>query len=314
MRAKLLTTLVVAALAVPSGGCVKRMILDSTIASTRIGAGAVDTLGDYELARAAASAGVLQFEGMHRLAPDNEDALFLLMKGWAGYGYAFAADDYEAAALAEDDVAAAYHLKRAKLAYDRSIFYGLELMGKRAGGFEAAADKDADTIKAWLKKSFTDREDADALFWTGSAWLGRVNLLKDRREYLSKLFVGVALLERSRELAPELMASGATSTLGAYHARSPMAELDEAKKLLDEALLRTQRKSLGVQLNYAKYACARGDQALYERMLNEVLAAEDPDPNLRLQNTVAKRRALRALTKPGMEECGFRAGAPAATP
>jgi hypothetical protein len=219
----------------------------------------------------------------------------------------------EAAVLAEDDTAAAYHQKRAKLAFDRSISYGLELMAKEAEGFNEAADKDADTIKAWLKKHFDDRDDAAVLFWTGSAWLARVNLLKDQRQYVSKLFVGVALLERSRELDPEYMVWGATSTLGAYHARSPMAELDEAKKLLDLALAKTEHKALGVQVNYAKYACAKNDQALYEKMLNEVVNTEDPDPNLRLQNTIAKRRATRALSKAALEECGFRpqAAAPA---
>lgn len=318
MRTKLLTALLVGTLAVGNAGCVKKMILNSTIASTRVGSGAADTIGDYELARSAASAGLLQFEGMHRLAPDNEDALFLLMRGWAGYGYAFPSDDYEAAVLAEDDTLAAYHQKRAKLAFDRSIAYGLELMGKEADGFEAAADKDADTIKAWLKKNFEDKENADVLFWTGSAWLARVNLLKDQRQYVAKLHVGVALLERSRELDPEYMAWGATATLGAYHARSPMAELDEAKKLLDLALEKTQHKALGVQVNYARYACAKNDQALYEQMLNEVVNAEDPDPNLRLQNTIAKRRATRALSKAAIEECGFRPqtapAAPAAAP
>jgi hypothetical protein len=41
---------------------------------------------------------------------------------------------------------------------------------------------------------------------------------------------------------------------------------------------------------------------------------EDPDPNLRLQNTVAKRRAKRALTKAAMEDCGFTSPAPAHPP
>ena len=170
MRTKFLSSLapilLVSAFALGNVGCVKKMILNSTIASTRIGAGAADTIGDYELARSAASAGMMQFEGMHRLAPDNEDALFLLMKGWTGYGYAFASDDYEAAVLAEDDTAAAYHKKRSKLAFDRAIAYGLELMGKESEGFKEAADKDSDTIKAWLKKHFDEKEDAEVLFWT----------------------------------------------------------------------------------------------------------------------------------------------------
>ena len=307
IRTKLVTTLLVSALALGSTGCIKKILLNGQIASTRIGSGAADTIGDYELARAAASGGILQFEGMHRLAPDNEDALFLLMRGWAGYGYAFAMDDYDVATLADDDKMADYHKKRAKLALDRSVLYGLELVGHEAEGFEAAT-KNADTMKAWLKKEFDDVEDGHNLFWLGSAWLARVQLLKDQPEYVAKLYVGVAMLERSRELAPEYMAWGATSTLGAYHARSPMAELEEGKTLLDLALEKTGRKALGIQLNYAKYACAKNDQALYEKMLNEVVNTEDPDPNLRLTNTIAKRRAARGLTKAGMEECGFTAG------
>ncbi len=250
-RKKLATTLLVGAVAFGSTGCIKKTLLNGQIASTRIGAGAADTIGDYELARAAASAGLLQFEGMHRLAPDNEDALFLLMKSWAGYGYAFAMDDYEAANLADDEPMADYHKKRTKLALERSLHYGLELIGHDAEGFEAAM-KNADTLKAWLKKEFDDKDDAENLFWVGSAWLARVQLLKDQPEYVAKLYVGVAMLERSREIAPEYMAWGATSTLGAYHARSPMAELDEAKKLLDQALEKTGRKALGIQVNYAK--------------------------------------------------------------
>lgn len=310
MRTNVLGLLFAGIFALGSTGCVKKIMVNSQIRATRVGSGAVDTIGDYELAKSAAAAGVLQFEGMHRLAPDNEDALLLLTRSWTGWGYAFAQDEYEVAMLAGDEATADYHKKRAKLAFDRAVSYGLELLGKKDQGF-TAAKKNADTIKAWLKEHFTDEEDVEPLFWLGSAWAARVNLLKDEPEYVADLFVGVAMLERSRELDPTFMAWGATSTLGAYHARAAMAELDEAKKLLDLAAEKTQRKSLGVLLNYAKYACMKSDQALYEKLLNEILAAEDPDPNLRLQNTVAKRRAKRGLSKAAMEDCGFTAPSPA---
>jgi hypothetical protein len=310
MRTNVLGLLLAGTLALGSTGCVRKMLLNGQIHSTRIGSGAADTIGDYEIARGAASGGVLTYEGMHRLAPDNEDALFLLVRGWAGWGYAFAQDDYEVATIAGDEPTAEYHKKRAKLAFDRAISYGLELFAKKEEGFQAAK-KNADTIKVWLQK-FDDAEDAEPLFWLGSAWLARVNLLKDEPEYVAELYVGVAMLERSRELDPALMAWGATSTLGAYHARSSMAELDESKKLLDLAAEKTQRKSLGILLNYARYACVKADQPLYEKVLNEILSAEDPDVNLRLQNTIAKRRAKRALGKQAMEDCGFSAPSKAA--
>lgn len=309
MRNNLLSLALVATLALGSTGCIKKMLLNGQIKSTRTGAGAADTIPDYEVARGAAAAGVMQFEGMHRLAPDNEDALFMLMRGWAGWGYAFAQDDYEVANLAGDEATAEYHKKRAKNAFDRSITYGLELVGHRDEGF-AAAKKNADTLKAWLGENFKDKEDAETLFWLGSAWLARINLLKDEPEYVAELYVGVSILEKSRELHPEFNAWGATSTLAAYHARTSMAELDESKKLLDLAVEKTHRKSLGVLMNYAKYACAKSDQSLYEKVLNEVIAAEDLEPNLRLQNVIAKRRAKRALSKTAMEDCGFTPAAP----
>ena len=307
MRSSLLVCL---ALAVGSTGCIKSMLLNGQIHTTRLGSGAADTIGDYEVAKGAAASGIVQFEGMHRLAPDNEDALFLLLRSWTGWGYAFAADDYEVAVAAGDEGAADYHRKRAKLAFDRAISYGLELVGKEEDGF-TAAKKNADTMNAWLRK-LDEKEHAEPLFWLGAAWLSRVNLLKDEAEYVAELYVGVAMLERSRALDPTYNAWGATSNLGAYHARTAMAELDEAKKLLDQAAEKTKGKSLGVLLNQAKLACVRSDQPQYEKLLNDILAAEDPEPNLRLQNAIAKRRAKRFLGKGAMEDCGFTAPSKAA--
>ena len=37
----------------------------------------------------------LHVEGMHRLAPTNEDALYLLVQSWTGYGFGFVEDDME---------------------------------------------------------------------------------------------------------------------------------------------------------------------------------------------------------------------------
>jgi hypothetical protein len=292
-------------IAFSSTGCIKSMLTNGQISSTRQGSAALDSIGDYELARGAVSAGLAQFEGMHKLAPDNTDALFLLTKGWVGYGFAFAEDDMEVAMLANDDDAADYHKKRARLAYDRAVFYGLELLGHTADGF-SDAKKNEDTIKAWLDKNFTDKDDAQNLFWVGYAWLARVNVSKDDPSMIGELFVGVALLEQAFELDPEYNHYSAEVALGSYHARTAMSEMDQAQKMFEDALAKTQRKALVVQLNYAtRYACVKGDKALYEKLLNETLQAEDPDPAQRLTNTIAKRKAKRALSKAKMDDCGF---------
>jgi hypothetical protein len=302
MRTNILGLAFVGLLALTNTGCIKKIMMDGQIKATRIGSGAADTIADYEVIRSAAAAGVLQFEGMHRLAPDNEDGLFMLTRGWAGWGYGFALDDMEVATLAGDDVAAEYHKKRAKMAYDRAISYGLELVAKEDDGF-AKAKKNADTLRKFLEDNYDDQEDAEFLFWLGSAWLARVDLLKDEPEYVAEAYVGVAILEHSIKLWPDFMSYNAASTVAAY--KIGVGARDEAKKTLDDIAAKTKRHNLGIINNLGRYYCATADRANYEKTLNEVISAEDSEPNLRLSNAIAKRQAKRGLHKSKMEDCGF---------
>ena len=87
------------------------------------------------------------------------------------------------------------------------------------------------------------------------------------------------MVERAVAIDPALEHYSGLVALAAYHARTGMAELDQAKQLFDTALAKTEGKNLMVQLNYGtKYACMKGDAALYQDMLNKVLQAPDPDP------------------------------------
>jgi TRAP transporter T-component len=304
MRLPALCALVVTC-ALSNLGCIEAMLTNGQIEATRRASGAFDTIGDYELARGAAQAGLVQFEGMHKLAPKNEDALFMLTQGWVGYGFAFAEDDMEAAADRGDDAQVDYHKKRAKMAYERGVFYGLELLSHADESFKTAR-KNEDTMKKWLREKFTSKSDSGNLFWTGYAWLAKTNLLRDEPEIVADLFVGVAMVERSIELDPDYMHHTGTLAMAAYHARAVIAEMDEAKRLFDSLLTVTQHKTLLVQLTYAQtYGCLKADRALYEKLLNEVLAADDPDPEQRLNNTIAKRRAKRYLGKQRMVDCGI---------
>ncbi|MEI7893741.1 MAG: TRAP transporter TatT component family protein [Myxococcales bacterium] len=300
-------------------GCLKKMMLDGQIEATREAAPSVDTLGDYELARSAVAAGLAQFEGMHRLAPDNADALYLLTKGWAGYGYAFAEDDLEVAQDSRHEPTIVYHRMRTKLAYDRAIAYGTELIGKKAKGFDDAK-KSHDSLGKWLAANFRDASDSEILFWTGYAWMARVNVMIGDAEigapYVAGLFVGVDLVERSVVLDATAVHHSGQVALAAYHIRTALSEPEESKKLFELALAKTARKSLTVQFTYAtKYACTKHDQDLYGKLLHEVLDADDPDPQQRLANAVAKRRASRWLGKARVSDnCGFEPPAPPQRP
>jgi hypothetical protein len=300
-------TIVLSALA---AGCVKKTLTDGQIEGTLHGAVSIDTVSDYEMARTATHAGLAQFEGMHTLEPDNVNALYLLVKSWTGFSFAFIEDELEAAQDAADDATVEYQRKRARAAFDRAVFYGLQMLGQKAEGFDQVK-KSEPTLAKWLKEHFTEKEDAHALYWTGNAWASRVDLMKgDDAEggaFIAELYVGVTMLERALELDPSLEHFGPVWALAIYHARTNMAELDVAKQMFDAAMAKTQGRALLVPFFYGtKYACMKGDAALYQDMLNRVLQAQDPDPELRLPNAIAKRRAKRWLSKKrAKEECGI---------
>ncbi len=283
-----------AALSLSSTGCIKAMLLNGQIEATRKASPALDTIADYELARAAASGGLAQLEGMHRLGPKNKDALFMLARGWAGYGFAFVEEEYEAAVEGGKDALAEYHKKRAKNAYDRAIFYGLELMAHQADGFEDVKS-DEKKLKDWLEKNFADKDDAGILFWTGYAWLAKTGLYRDDNDVMSMIYVATTLLERSRALDPDYNHHTATIAIASYYASSPMlGKMDQAKILFEEAIKSTGGKTLAAKFGYAtRYYCALVQEAPYDALLKDVLEAEDPDPEQRLTNTVTKRRAVR---------------------
>ena len=105
-------------------------------------------------------------------------------------------DELEEAQLEGREAAADYHKKRAKMAYDRAVFYGLELLSHKDKGFEKAK-KNEMTLTTWLKDHFDSKEDAENLFWVAYAWMSRVNLLQDDTAMVADLYIGVDMMQRA---------------------------------------------------------------------------------------------------------------------
>jgi hypothetical protein len=305
MRSSKLAVSLAALLSLGGTGCIKKMLTDGQISSTRQASDAFNTFSDWDVAYRAASAGLAQFEGMHNLAPYNEDAMFLLARGWSGIGFGFIEDEMEQAEdqYGEDSEIATYHRSRAIAAYARGVLYGTKLLETIHEGFEEAR-RNNDTMETWL--AGFEVEHAPYLMWTGQAWMSKVNLQKDEPEVVADLFVGYLMVKRSVELDPTYSFASGHAILGSYHARSGMAELADSKKHFDEAIRQTEGKALLVKFNYAtKYYCAKVDKDAYVKLLKEVVEAGDTLPAQRLPNTIAKRRARRYLSKKRMEACGF---------
>jgi hypothetical protein len=246
---------------------------------------------------------------MHALAPENADALFLLAKSWASYGFAFVEDDLQAAEDAGDDERAEALRATARAAYDRAIGYGVALLSQRAHGFDDAKSNEQAFVR-WLAAGFTGKDDALALLWTGQAWLTRVNVERsedDGPAFISEAWVGAALIERAVTLDPSAEHYAGVATLGAYDSSTAFSPIAKGKELFDRAIAETGGRDLLPAFLYATtYACVRGDRALYGALLTGILKAEDPDPEQRLENAIAKRRARRWLAaRRAKDACGI---------
>src|SRR5262245_21887007 len=121
-----------------------RVLLDGQLKATRRASPSFDGLNDLEIAKSGAAAPLVQLEGMHVLAPDQPDALFLLLNGYTGYTSAFVEDEWEQAYDRGDDDAEALGAGRARANYDRAIGYGSQLLEQGHPGF-AAAQKNRET-------------------------------------------------------------------------------------------------------------------------------------------------------------------------
>lgn len=285
-------------------GCnLERMLLDGQIAGTRRASVSFSTLSDLEVAESSAAASLSTLEGYYALAPDNKDNLYLLLTAWAGYAGGFIEDGWERAQDSGDEATEEAEGLRARQAYDRAIKYGSELLEAQKPGFKDAM-KNTQTMNVYLQGF--EAKDASTLLWMGVAWLSRGGVAAADPEIVSELFVGVAFLERSVALDPGLAHGLGHAVLGAYHARSPDAELKQSKEYFEKALTLSQRKALTTQVLYAAtWACSSHDQKTYKALLDEVVSAGDVLPTQRLENTLAARKARRYLGKPRLSKCGF---------
>lgn len=282
----------------------KPMLFEDALAWTREASDTVQTMHDYEAARESAYGTMGTLEGMHRLVPDNEDGLVLLTRAWSGISFAFIDDEREDALDHKDEQLASYHEARARAGFKRARFFGDELMDHRAPGFKAA-QKNADTLRKYLKENFTEKEDAERLLWLAFSIVGKIAFDMENPETVAELWIGIELAEHVTRLDPGYEYGTAYTMLGA--ARAGLQEYDLAKEDFERGIRISGGKALTASLTMAqRYYCPKRDKKSYFAALNAVMAAGDVLPEQRLSNTIAKRRAQRYLSNTyWQEDCAF---------
>lgn len=293
----------VAGLMLAQVGCLSRFAANSTIRIMRQAAPAVNSFADPYIAESAIPYSIAQSEGLLLVVPNNIDLRVNLMRTYGSYGFAFLEERMEQAEAEDNEERANHYRSRAVLAFQRARELGFQTMSleeQADGGAQAAVRRGIDAWKAYLQR-FDDDEQTGMLFWTGYAWARYINLTKDNPDSLADLPFAIALFERAYQLDDTFNNYAPHVAMAGYYARAAPSlggQPEDSRREFEAAINATQRHFLTYLVMQARmYAVMVQDRALFRRLLEEVINAEDVMPEQRLANQVAKRRAARYLSQ-----------------
>lgn len=255
---------------------------------------ALDAHWDVDIAGAALPSSIIQLEGLLRLSPDHEGMLLNVVRAYVSYAYGWVEDESERLAAAGDEETAAVQRERAILFYRRGAEFAKHYAELRLSGFEEAYGEGLGAFREWLEDLDDDDEAVD-LWWVGYAWGQSINAEHPTEAHPDRAFA-IAMVRRSVAIDPSVYGASGSAFLAFVATQAPGSTLESAERAWNTALARSERKNLLIQVVMARlYAVRRGDRDLYISLLREVLEAGDGDPELRLSNQLAKRRADRYL-------------------
>ena len=275
------------------GGCdIAKFTADSTAGLFSRAAPAFEAYWDYDLAGEALPATIVQFEGIHRVIPDNDAILAQLSQAYVAYAYGWIEAEVEALEFEGDYEMADVQRRRARTMYLRALDLTRHRLRLVNEDIDVAVKGSVEDLEAWLYGAFVDEEEAEMLLWHGYAWGSYINAAKDDMEAVADLAYAKAFVARSIELNPDYYNAAGYTFMGVATASEMAGDMDEAKVYFEKALVATERRALQAQVNMARhYAVKQGDRELFDKLLAEVMEAQDPLPEARLANRMARERA-----------------------
>jgi hypothetical protein len=275
------------------GGCdVAKFTADSTAGLFTRAAPAFESYWDYDLAGEAVPATIVQFEGILRVIPDNESIVAQLSQAYVAYAYGWVEADVEALEFEGKYEEADVQRGRARMMYLRAVDLTRHWVRLHNEDVDSAVRASVEDLEAWLRSAFVEEADAEMLLWHGYAWGSYINAAKDDMEAIADLAYAKAFVARSIELNPDYYNAAGYVFMGVATASEMAADMDQAKVYFEKALARTERRALQTQVNMARYyAVKTGNRELFDTLLTEVMDAQDPLPEARLANLMARERA-----------------------
>ena len=231
---------------------------------------------DPEIVRAGAPAYLLLVDTLIADSPENPD---LLLAGSQLYGA-------YASGLVQDS-------QRSLRLTDTSLNYARRALCVENDEFCAVLRAPFPEFAVELKD--TDEDDLPYLYSYGTALVGWIEARSDDWNAIADLPKAEQLLQRVVDLEPGFARGRAQLYLGALLALRPAVlggKPQQAKAHFEQAIHYSDSKDLRAKVEYARrYARLVFDQALHNRLLNEVLQADPIQPGLTLSNVIAQGEA-----------------------
>lgn len=233
---------------------------------------------DLELAGQALPANMKLIEGLLETDPENEGLLLMAAQGYAGYALGFLEDD---------------HPQRAKNIYLRARDYAVKVLEKD-NRWQKAITQSPDKLKDLLETYGKDK--VPALFWTGFAWAGYINLALDDPAALLALPKVEAIMNRVETLQPEYFHGAVYLFRGSVYGMKPRimgGDPDKAKTYFEKNLEITDKNFLLTYFYLAKYYAAKTlDESLFDQYISHIEETPlDRAPEIALLNQIAKKKA-----------------------
>ncbi len=150
-----------------------------------------------------------------------------------------------------------------------------------------------------LQLGKADSDDASVLLSYSIGSLAFIRTHGEDWEALAELPKIESVLNRLLVIGPDSDAALVNTYLGVLNSLRPPAlggQPERGRQYFDRALALTDRRDLGVLVEYARgYARLVYDRELHDRLLNEVLQSDPRQPGYTLFNTLAQRQAAELL-------------------
>ncbi len=279
----ILSILVAASLA----GCSLKRIAVNAVGDSLADSGSVYASdGDPDLVREALPFGLKTIEGLLAEAPDHRGLLLAAARGFVGYAYLLQ-QEADIADAGDFEKARGLRLRASKL-FLRGRDYGVRGLELDHPGFRGAVMRDGAAALAG-----TTRDDVALLYWSGVGWAGALAADPSNLDLVAELPIAAALVKRVLELDEAFDGGAADEFFIAYEAARPGGDLRAARRHYERAVALSGGERASVHLALAESVAAQEqDMAEFRRLIAAALAV-DPDgrPDLRLVNTMARRRA-----------------------